>query len=291
MLRCRWCARLAGTGDDDPAGDPARTGDDTRTDDDGAGGAGGDPGAGGWRCPHCHGTRYRASQVGSDRTAEELGRAFPGTPVVVSGRTAGMVAAVDGRARLVIATPGAEPVAAGGYRAAICLDAALLTNRPELGAGVEALRRWLRAAALVRPDGTVMVLGQGAPAVVQALVRWDPAGFAARELAERTELGFPPATRMIAVTGTASDLRSFRRHCRLPRGAIELGPVPIAGGGPDPGPGDGLVAAHEPRLRLLLRIERSRGAELSAAVVAAQAVRSARKDGAPVHVRVDPDVV
>src|SRR5699024_8700913 len=120
-VRCRWCARAAHDA------------------------------AGTWQCPHCGTRRFRAGRIGSHRTAEELGRAFPGVPVLVSGRAAGIAAGVDSAPRLVIATPGAEPPAAGGYQAVICLDAALLTNRPELGASVEALRRWLRAAALVRP--------------------------------------------------------------------------------------------------------------------------------------------
>lgn len=259
-VRCRWCARSAHDADD------------------------------AWHCPHCGARRFRAGRIGSHRTAEELGRSFPGVPVLVSGRAAGIAAEVDSRPRLVIATPGAEPPAEGGYQAAICLDAALLTNRPELGAGVEALRRWLRAAALVRPDGTAMVLGDGAPAVVQAFVRWDPVGFAARELTERIDLRFPPAVRMIAVTGQAADLRSFRRHCRLPAGTVELGPVPVDGPHEPTAP-DALLAEPVQRRRLLLRIEAARGLELSAAVQAAQAIRSARKEGSPLHVHVDPDVV
>lgn len=38
----------------------------------------------GFTCPVCAGHRLRASVVGADRTAEELGRAFPGVPVVRS---------------------------------------------------------------------------------------------------------------------------------------------------------------------------------------------------------------
>src|SRR5439155_27092337 len=54
---------------------------------------------------------------------------------------------------LVVATPGAEPVATGGYGAALLLDGWALLARPDLRAGEEALRRWLNAAALVRPAG------------------------------------------------------------------------------------------------------------------------------------------
>ena len=139
-----------------------------------------------WTCQECAGTQVRAVRIGSVRTAEELGRAFPGVPVVVSGRDGGVLEEVPDTPRLVVATPGAEPSAVGGYRAALLLDAALTSNRPELSAATEALRWWLRAAALVRAEkdgGEVMILGQGAPVPVQALVRWDPIGHAQRELA------------------------------------------------------------------------------------------------------------
>ena len=113
---------------------------------------------------------------------------------------------MPGEAGLVVATPGAEPVADGGYGAVLLLDTWALLTRADLRAGEEALRRWLAAAALARPapaGGRVVVVADGALAAVQALLRWDPAWFAARELAERRELGFPPAVRMASVTGAA----------------------------------------------------------------------------------------
>ena len=49
-----------------------------------------------------------------------------------------------------VATPGAEPPADGGYAGAVLLDTALLLLRPDLRAAEEALRRWLNVVALVR---------------------------------------------------------------------------------------------------------------------------------------------
>ena len=94
-----------------------------------------------------------------------------------------------------MATPGAEPVADGGYAAALLLDGWALLGRPDLRAVEEALRRWMGAAALVRPaadGGRVVVLADSGHPAVQALVRWDPATLAERELAERAELHLPP---------------------------------------------------------------------------------------------------
>ncbi|MHB1064188.1 MAG: hypothetical protein ACYC1Z_06830, partial [Georgenia sp.] len=189
---------------------------------------------------------------------------------------------VDDRPRLVVATPGAEPVAAGGYTAALLLDGAATTSRPELWASAEALRRWFRAAALVRgaaDGGRVMLLGQPAPAPAQALVRWDPAGFAARELAERTELSFPPAVRMASLQGPRASVRSFLAHLE-PLGSLEvLGPVDVAARPGTDGAGE---------VRALLRVPRAASADLTRRLAHAAAVRSARKEDGAVRVQVDP---
>ncbi|HHU11325.1 MAG TPA: primosome assembly protein PriA, partial [Intrasporangiaceae bacterium] len=102
-----------------------------------------------FRCPQCNGRSVRALVIGARRTAEEIGRAFPGVPVHTSG-AATVLADVPAEPAVVIATPGAEPVAADGYAAALLLDAWALLDRPSIDAGAEALRRWLGAAGLVR---------------------------------------------------------------------------------------------------------------------------------------------
>lgn len=227
-----------------------------------------------YACPECGGRRLRAAVTGARRTAEELGRAFPGVPVRTSGREE-MLAAVPGGAGLVVATPGAEPVADGGYGAVLLLDSWALLTRADLRAGEEALRRWLAAAALARPGpagGRVVVVADGGLAPVQALLRWDAPWFAARELAERRELGFPPAVRMASVTGVAEAVADLLAGARLPDGAEVLGPVP----------------ADEGRERMLVRVPRARAAALARALHAAAGQRSARKAAEPVRLQVDP---
>ena len=145
--------------------------------------------AGDWTCPTCGGSRMRASVVGTGRTAEELGRAFPGFPVRTSGGER-VLAEVDTEPAVVVATPGAEPFCPGGYGAALLLDGWALLSRPDLRAAEETLRRWANAAALVHSGATVVVGAEAGVPTVQALVRWDAPGAAARELAERRELGF-----------------------------------------------------------------------------------------------------
>jgi primosomal protein N' (replication factor Y) len=226
-----------------------------------------------WACPHCGGTRVRALVTGATRTAEELGRAFPGVPVRTSGGPH-VLATVSAEPALVIATPGAEPVAAGGYAGALLLDGWALLGRPSLRAAEETLRRWLNAAALARPAAPVVVLAEAGLPAVQALIRWDPVIFAEREVAERAELLFPPAVRMAAVSGDPAAVGDFLLTAQLPPGAEVLGPVPVEG--PDQ------------TERALIRIDRKHGLELARALHAAQAGRSARKEGGGVRVQLDP---
>ncbi|RIQ28133.1 primosome assembly protein PriA, partial [Jiangella rhizosphaerae] len=227
-----------------------------------------------WRCGSCgHGT-LRATVVGVRRTAEELGRAFPGVPVLLS-RGDAVRDSVGAEPALVVATPGAEPVASGGYTAALLLDGTALLARPNLRAAEEALRRWLRAAALVRPGtmgGEIVVVADSSAPAVQALVRWDPAGFAARELAERSALHLPPAARVAELTGAAADVDDLLMHADLPPDAEVIGPVPVDDDG----------------ARAMIRAPRAAGTALAAALRSAAGVRSARRTGGSVRVRIDP---
>jgi primosomal protein N' (replication factor Y) len=235
-----------------------------------------------WTCPYCRARRLRATSVGVVRTAEELGRAFPGAAVVVP-RSGEETPQVPEHA-LVVATPGLEPPVASGYAAAVLLDAGRLLERPDLHASEDALRRWLSASALVRPGpagGTVVISADPQAPAVQALVRVDPASFADRELDERAELGFPPAVVMAELTGPAAAVTALLELTRLPEGTQILGPIEVP---VRPGTPAGDVSA----VRMLLRADRERSGELSAALHAGAAVRSARRDAGAVRIQVNP---
>jgi primosomal protein N' (replication factor Y) (superfamily II helicase) len=238
-----------------------------------------------YRCGACGSPQLRALAVGSARTAEELGRAFPQTVVRSSGGGATVLDTVPGGPALVVATPGAEPIADGGYGAALLLDGAVLLARPELRAGEETLRRWFGAAALVRPaseGGRVVVIAESSTAAVQALVRWDPVGHAATELASRTELSLPPAMRLAAVDGAPPAVADLL--AALPDDVEVLGPVELPPGTKLPGAEERTEGAE----RCLVRVPRTEGRTLARELHAAQAVRSARKEREPVRVLLDP---
>lgn len=243
-----------------------------------------------WHCPECGGFRLRAQVVGARRTAEELGRAFPAVPVRTSGREH-VLDTVPGTPALVVTTPGAEPVAESGYAAALLLDGWAMLGRADLRAGEDALRRWIAACALVRPQGeggTVVVVAEPTLRPVQALVRWDPVGHAVRELAERAELGFPPVSRMAAVAGPPQAVADFLRMAELPSDAEVLGPVPVPVTLPGRPRRTGAPPPGEVWERALVRVPPGSGAALASALKTAHAARMARGGEEVVRVRIDP---
>lgn len=235
-------------------------------------------------CGACGGTELRAVGQGASRTAEELGRAFPGVTLITSAGDS-IRDTVPDRPAIVVATPGAEPVAVGGYGAALLLDGGSMLSRPDLRAAEETVRRWMSAAALVRPasSGGRVVLGvDGGIPAAQALIRWDPAWHAAAELAGRRELGFPPAVAMASLTGDEEVVQGGLADLELPDGAELLGPVEVE---PDSRRGP---PTDDPQQRALLRIAQPGRRQLATALKTMAAERSARKGVTPPRIQVDP---
>lgn len=238
-----------------------------------------------FRCAVCGSTALRAGVLGAGRTAEELGRMFPGVRIRTSGGGE-ILDEVPGEPAIIVATPGSEPVAEGGYGAALLLDSWALLGRPDLRAVQDALRRWLGAATLVRSaeqGGRVFLSADSELPVSQALVRWDPQGWAERELEDRTEVGFPPAMHLIAVDGPAETLAELLPDLPVPDEVEVLGPVDLPPGEELPGH-DGVVEPERVLLRVPPRLLPGVSAELRTLIVA----RSGRRDTGPVRIRLDP---
>ncbi|WP_382310445.1 primosomal protein N' [Herbiconiux sp. UC225_62] len=188
-----------------------------------------------WTCSHCQGTRYRFASIGAGRTADELGRAFPGVRVIVSDgeRT---VLTVDARPALVVATRGAEPVASGGYRAVLLLDGPRMLARESLRVAEDCLRWWSNAIALSAPRAPNVLVGVGGE-LAKALVTWQQEAVAGSELGDRRRLRFPPAVRIATVTGAADTVATALTDLRALLSDEEwakmdtLGPVPVDDGG------------------------------------------------------------
>ncbi len=238
------------------------------------------------RCTRCGSEAVRAVVVGARRTAEELGRAFPGTTVITSGGDT-VVSTVPAEAAVVVATPGAEPATPGGYGAALLLDGWALLGRQDLRAGEDTLRRWMAAAALVRnrgDGGAVAVVAESSIPTVQALIRWDPVGHAESELDARAEVGLPPAVHIAAVDGAPAAVAALLDTAQMPDTAEPLGPVELPQGARRPPGTPAASAVH----RMLVRVPRDDGLALASALRRATGVLSARHDQQPVRVQIDP---
>ncbi|MGO1770921.1 MAG: primosomal protein N', partial [Microbacterium sp.] len=225
-----------------------------------------------WACPQCASTRFRLSSSGSERTADELGRAFAGTRVILSDGSH-PVLDVGPEPALVVATRGAEPVADGGYAAVLLLDGERMLQSPQLRIGESCLRWWSNAASLAAP-GAPVHLADVSGAVARALASWTQAGYARQELAERAPLRLPPAARVARLEGSDASVGRALERLReavpeLPPDAI-LGPVPLEDG-------DRFGPSAE---RALVRFEYGRGPAVTSALraaVVAEAVSTRRR--------------
>jgi primosomal protein N' (replication factor Y) len=209
-----------------------------------------------WRCENCEGTKMRlVGAGGAARTAEELGRAFPGVRVIVADGDRPILG-VGPEPALVIATRGAEPVAMGGYRAVLLLDGERMAARESLRVGEDCLRWWSNATALAARGAPTYLVGVGG-ALAAALSTWRQPDYARSELADRRRLRFPPAVRVASVTGTLDAVANAVAKVTITPTDV-LGPV-------ETGPG---------AVRTILRFEYAAGAEI-ASELRAEVIRSA----------------
>jgi primosomal protein N' (replication factor Y) (superfamily II helicase) len=208
-----------------------------------------------WACNNCGGSRVRFVGSGTGRTAEELGKAFPRTKIIVADGDHPIMT-VDSKPALVIATRGAEPIAAKGYTAVLLLDGELMAARESLRVGEDCLRWWSNAAALAAWRAPIVLVGvSGALAI--SFATWRQADYARAEVEERRRLRFPPAIRIATVSGTLAAVTQATESLPLDPSDI-LGPVEIAGGA----------------VRSIVRFEYARGAEI-AELLKAEIIRAA----------------
>lgn len=217
-------------------------------------------------CAQCGDSRIRAGSIGAERTAEELGRSFPGVPVTFS-QADHMVDRVPSRPAIVVATPGAEPRAEGGFAAVVILDAAGHSTR--LTYAEDAVHRWFTAAVRAGVGAPVFVSAPESDPGVQALIRWDAPWFATRELGQRDEARLPPATRLAAISGARADIEAVVSALTCTH--IVLGPV-----------------EHGEDWRLIVIAPRSEGTVFTTQLRHAAMTRSAHRGAGPIGIHVDP---
>ncbi|MEY3407397.1 MAG: hypothetical protein RL038_458, partial [Actinomycetota bacterium] len=221
-----------------------------------------------WKCDRCNSTKLRTAVVGAARTAEEIGRAFPGIRVITSGKDH-IVGEIENAPALVIATPGAEPIVNDDkYQAVVILDPELSLGRADLRAEEESYFRWLRTLSLAAAGAPAVIAMPDTFQITQLLIRLDPIGFATRELQNREAASITPVFSTFEVILPHLSVSEIQP----PAGVRLLGPVPV----------------DDKTSRMLILCPRAESARVASWLKATVSKHSAAKIPGVIHVKRDP---
>jgi primosomal protein N' (replication factor Y) (superfamily II helicase) len=190
-----------------------------------------------WKCSWCGGDRPHLLGRGSERFAEELGRAFPNVPII-SSEGDHILREVSARTSIVIATPGGVPRVQGGYSAVVVLEANRYFAQVDLRAHERARAQIFHAASRVSRKGKILLVIDSTHPVTASLARWNPSILSMRDLKEREDADFPPYFRAIEILAERDEalliVNGFKKSIlegRLPSSTKVLGPALTQGDG------------------------------------------------------------
>jgi primosomal protein N' (replication factor Y) len=190
----------------------------------------------GWKCSFCNRDKQYLAGRGIDRAAEEISRAFPKFPVVIS---AGEVIKdrIEHKPALVLATSGAQPQVEGGYAAVVILDGMRFFSHTDLRTQERARELFFETSSLISPSGTVLLVIDDTHPIVSAIARWNVAPLLKRELSERAELQLPPSVFSVVLVMDQSigiqivnGLKKALADGRIPQSSNIYGPTEISKG-------------------------------------------------------------
>ena len=186
-----------------------------------------------WRCTFCNRDKQYLAGRGIDRAAEEISRAFPGFPVIISAGDV-IKESIDPKPSLVLSTPGAQPRVDGGYSAVVILDAIRFFSHTDLNGQERARELIFESSSLINPSGGVLLVLDESHPIIASVARWNIAPLLKRELAERAELNLPPTVSsavLVMDIQTAAQITSGLRKAfsegRLPSSTRIYGPTPM----------------------------------------------------------------
>jgi len=189
-----------------------------------------------WKCSFCNRDKQYLAARGIERASEEISRAFPGYPVIIS---AGDVIKdeVPSQPSLILATPGAVPQVKGGYSAVVILDGMRFFSHTDLRSQERARELFAETASLISSNGALLFIIDDAHPIVAAISRWNIAPLIKRELGQYSELELPPSvTSCVLLMEKAisaqffSGLRKAVSEQRLPSTTRIYGPTDVSKG-------------------------------------------------------------
>jgi primosomal protein N' (replication factor Y) len=186
-----------------------------------------------WKCSFCARDKKFVVSRGIERAQEEIARAFPNTAIVLSFGDV-IKDHVESKPCIVLATPGAIPQVKGGYSAVGVLEGLSYFSHDDLRANERANELFFEVAGSVKKGGVVLLAIDDSHPIVSSLIRWNPSAILKRELAQRSEISFPPSVNsavMILPTAQANPLVSGINKAisdaRLASDTRVLGPTKI----------------------------------------------------------------
>lgn len=152
-----------------------------------------------WQCSWCTGTTRYVAARGIDRFHEEIGRAFPNTPIQLSSAP-NILEDIAEKTRIVIATTGSIPGGTKEYSAVVLLEgqrflAASTSRFEEL-----VYESFFEAAAHVSQMGSVLIVLDTFHPLVAAITKWNPGTLVRKILRENEEAFLPPFSSIAVLT-------------------------------------------------------------------------------------------
>lgn len=176
-----------------------------------------------WKCSFCSDNRPFVISKGIDRTAEEIGKAVPKCPILISSGSKQIKKLPDGYF-IVLATPGSEPDKR--FSTIVMLDGERIFNRPSLRSEELAKFAWFSLLNMAMPDSEIFLSLPNHHPVVQAMLKMDPFSVASYELSNRRQAKLPPYYRVAIVTGESADISKFAENLRNSKNRYEVtGPI------------------------------------------------------------------
>ena len=190
----------------------------------------------GWKCSFCNRDKQYLAGRGIERAAEEISRAFPNFPVIVSAGDV-IKERIDSKPSLVLATSGAQPQVEGGYAGVVILDGLRFFAHTDLRTQERARELFFESSSLISPDGAVLLVIDDAHPIVSAIARWNVAPLIKRELSERNDLHLPPSVFSVVLVmdqsvgmQIVSGLKKALTDGRIPQSGSIYGPTEISKG-------------------------------------------------------------
>lgn len=184
-----------------------------------------------WSCNFCGKSQQYLGGRGIERAAEEISRAFPSFPVIVSSSNS-MKEQIERKPSLVLSTAGSVPKVDGGYSAVVILDGLRFFSHTDFRSQERARELFFETASYVSPLGVVLIVIDPSHPIIWSLTKWSSVPFIKRELMQLEELSLPPFVSSIlmgmdesdAVT-TLNGLRKAQQDGRLPQEISFFGPT------------------------------------------------------------------